>query len=312
MKGKLKIALILAAFGIIPMSGAFADVASTTLTGTRDQLSNAFTEPEKASLVTAINATKAVADSKISSDDAAVLITNAIENTTFEDNTVINNIIDIVEGLGTDVDGKANLQGAGAAGVVATVDENGQYVRSATALADVATTQNVNSIVEGAVSAAVNPIITALDDKAEQSDLTALTTRVTATEGNIGLMPGLTTDAKNNIVSAVNELQGEINTNAAAISEMDTAITNIQNITTNMDEAYIDESELATAIGEIDTGVMSVESGTVAGTIAVDGTNVPVAGLSELATMPVGCMAPGAHCALVVNGGDLVWEPVIE
>ncbi len=57
---------------------------------------------------------------------------------------------------------KANLQGAGAV-EVATVNAAGQYIRSGTALADLATTANVNTIVEGSIETAITNITQALE-----------------------------------------------------------------------------------------------------------------------------------------------------
>jgi len=52
----------------------------------------------------------------------------------------------------TALDGKADLVAPGTADMVATVDANGQYVRSATPVANIATTDAVNSAIAGAIS----------------------------------------------------------------------------------------------------------------------------------------------------------------
>lgn len=133
------------------------------------------------------------------------------------------------------VSSKANLSATGTAGEVATIDAAGQYIRSGTNLSDVATTANVNTIVEQAIEDAVDDINTGITDMETKTNAAA----TYATKIQVG-SDVLTTDAKT-VTGAVNELDAEIGTVAGNL-------TTVQNNITNLGTTYATDAEVSAAI----------------------------------------------------------------
>ena len=117
-----------------------------------------------------------------------------------------------------------------------------------------------------------NTIVVPLDDivsgLASQTDLTALTNRVTTNEGSIatinntiGTLSNLTTTDKTNLVNAINEVDSNCDTNTNNITNMGTRVTNAESaITTNTNNigtlsslTTSVQTNLVAAINEVDS-----------------------------------------------------------
>jgi hypothetical protein len=132
---------------------------------------------------------------------------------------------------------KANTQGAGAV-EVATVDAAGQYIRSGVVMSDVATTTNVNTIVNNALDAID------LSDKADK-----------ATTGDEGNLLELTLDGNyaDAGVSATDV--------STAVSNMTTLSTTVTNLGTEVDgKADLQAAGTAGSIATVDAAGQYVRS----------------------------------------------------
>jgi hypothetical protein len=221
-------------------------------------------------------------------------ITNAITTEVTERNTAITNAITnnntTIQG---ELDGKADLQGAGAV-QVATVDATGQYVRSGTALGDLATDTELAGAISTEVTnrntAITNAITTEVGDRN-----TAISSAIT--NNNANYYTKSETYTKTETDNAITAVNGDLTTLTGRVS---TNETNITNLGTNKEDkanlkvlAYKDTIN-ATAL--IDDGVITE------GKLA--------AALVAKIPQPAGCADSSNYCVLTSNGTALAWEVI--
>ena len=173
----------------------------------------------------------------------------------------------------------------------------------------------------------------ALTTKAEQSDLTALETRVGANEASItGLNNKIGSDeletTSKQIVGAINEIKQKADSlpNDGNFEEMNQKITNIESkvdtavtsINSKADTSYVDE-ELAKKANEADLGLLAKKSQVVDADIA-DGAEISKAKLSaevrqSLANADSALNMEGAGPNMVLGtdeNGDKVWYEIVD
>jgi hypothetical protein len=178
---------------------------------------------------------------------------------------------------------KASLETAGAAGYVATVDANGEYVRSGSLLTDMATTSNVQTIVDGAIDEAVEGIADNITDMATQTwvgtQLGNKADKVTgATAGNLAGVDatGNLTDSGLSAIGVTNsitEIQGDITTIEGNVSNLQT---NVTNITTELGD--IDLTGLETAVNANTSAIATKADKSQVGTDALTTTSQTITG----------------------------------
>lgn len=226
-------------------------------------------------------------------------MTNAITNAITDNNTTV---------VGAALDGKANLEAAGTAGYVATVDAAGQYVRSGSLLSDMATTTNVNSIVEGAVNTAVQNINAEIDDMLTATDAAELYETKTNVSDGLALKADKTqvgTDAltttATTITGAVNELKDAADTNATDISNLSTTVSTMNTDISDDLALKEDAANKTTTMFGVDVAGSTTKFTTVS---AVEGYAVP--------KPTANCLGEQSHCVLAIDksNGSIYWEDV--
>ena len=177
--------------------------------------------------------------------------------TTSSVNTAINTAItNNNTNVSADLDGKADLQGTGTAGLVATVDADGQYIRSGTALSDLATTSSVNTAINTAITNNNTNVSADLDGKADLQGT-----------GTAGLVA--TVDADGQYIRSGTALS-DLATTSSMNTAINTAITNNNtNISADLDgKADLQVGDTSGNVATMDGAGQYVDSGTALSSLA--------------------------------------------